>query len=102
MPTTGKNPLAQSLFYKNVLNNSCKLFSVELKMNSRRVVWVQNGCKFPSHLVAAWAPRLDATLAPERAFYRTSIDQAEGRIQSMVSTERVLLWHHGKVENTGT
>ena len=41
----GKNPLAQSLFYNQVLDISCNLLDSVLKVKSRMAVWVQSGCQ---------------------------------------------------------
>lgn len=63
-----------------------------LKMKTREVVWVQNGCKLPSCLLDAWELRLAAAQHHERVFYCRALDQESIQIQSMVSAECVLLF----------
>ena len=47
-PAVGRNHLMQSLLFNKVLRILCKWLTTELK--SRRVVWVQKGCKYISCL----------------------------------------------------
>ena len=63
-----------------------------LKMKTRGLVWVQNGCKLPSCLVATCELRLAAAQHRERIFYRRALDQGSIPVQSMVSAKRVLLF----------